>query len=108
MKRIIFFQNGYNQGNNTQANDSKPIIEIPQEYYDKLKQEEEEKKKNEEERLKQEEIIKQNNQNGASIWGLMFLNLLIISGSVYYLLDKNEYTLVGLASYILVGSLSNE
>lgn len=83
----------------------KPIIEIPQEYYDKIKAEEEEKNRLEQEQKAEALMMKQNSAANAGIFGLSIVNGILLSIVVYLLLPKSEYVLIGIFAYIVVGAI---
>ncbi len=110
----IFGTNNDNQNNifkndnvdmPNQNSNNQPIIEIPQEYYDKIAAEEAEKQNKILEEQKQIELDQAIAQKSSGIWIFIIINAAIISSSIYFFLDKSIYTLVALLSYVIVGSL---
>lgn len=102
-------ENNYGQEDNLEMNkekeEVKPIIEIPQAYYDKLKQEQLEKErieKEKEEQIKREKELKNNN---SSLLGKILLNMVVIFGSLYGAVNKNPYLLAIIPAYILILSI---
>lgn len=84
---------------------SKPIIEIPQEYYDKLAEEENAKRQAE---LQKEAIRQESAALSNSLSKLLFLsvlNAIIIFGSLYLTVNKTIYAFLAIPIFIIILSI---
>lgn len=89
----------------TENQPSKPIIEIPQEYYDKLAEEEQAKKQAE---IKKEAARQENVQLSNSINQLLFfaiLNAIIIFASLYLTVNKTMYAFLAIPILVIIFSI---
>lgn len=90
---------------NNEVQKPKPIIEIPQEYYDKLAKEEQEKI--ESEKLAEEKIIEKNRikSENNKIFGLILLNAILIFALLYLTLNISEFFILAIPSYMILLSI---
>ncbi len=82
--------------------ENKPIIEIPQEYYDKLekeRQEKEEAAKVEAQKAEEEQAV---NEKSNKIFLGAFLSAIVFLILLYLMVNKNHLFIVGLPIYIIV------
>lgn len=87
-------------------NDNKPIIEIPEKYYQKLEQERQEEMAA---KLKKEQSDKVDNENLHRNMGVManaFINAIITFGTVYAMLNVNRKLILILPVYFLIITIS--
>lgn len=101
------FENSMPVNNMGQEENKKPIIEIPQEYYDKLAKEQQEKL--EEERKRQElkaEADEALSETGKFL-GIVIINALAILGLFYVTLNKFNYAILGVPVFIIFLSISH-
>ena len=92
--------------NNNNNQENKPIIEIPQEYYDKINKEQVERQRLEEEKQRQMEINKVSSGETKNLLGLSIINALIIFALLFAMSRFSEYIIFGLVAYILIGSFT--
>ena len=93
--------------NNEEENttpEEKPLIEIPQEYYDKLEKEKKEKEAQAEIQAKKEEENQISTATTNKIFIGAFVNAIIFIVLLYLMINKNKLFIVGLPIYIIVYS----
>lgn len=93
------------QNMNNGAEENKPIIEIPQEYYDKLAEEEAEKaqKAAEEEKLKQQK--QEFNNASGEIFTLALFNAVVFGASLFIMIKKFEIAIFVIPVVIVVATI---
>ena len=93
--------------NNEEENttpEEKPLIEIPQEYYDKLEKEKKEKEAQAEVQAKKEEENQISTAKTNKIFIGAFVNAIIFIVLLYLMINKNKLFIIGLPIYIIVYS----
>jgi len=91
-----------NENNTTPVTENKPVIEIPQEYYNKLKDEARAKNEEMENAKRSEELSIQASQNMSSIFGKVFINMIIIVAIYFLSLKVNPWLLFVLPIIVVV------
>lgn len=91
--------------NETPQEEKKQIIEIPQEYYDKLEKEKKEKEEALKENAKREEEKRQAKKNGSKSLFFIILNLVVFLGLLYATVNINNLIIVGILVYIILYSI---
>lgn len=80
----------------------KPLIEIPQEYYDKIAAEKAEKARLEAEQNKERETSQEAKNLFARLFFLIVINAAAIFGLIYSYLNYNDYLILAIPVYIIV------
>ena len=85
--------------------EQKPIIEIPQEYYDKLEQEKKEKEEQAEVQAKKEEENQISTEKTNKIFMGAFFSAIVFIVLLYLMINKNKLIIIGLPIYVIIYSL---
>lgn len=96
-----------NQESQIDSNDQKPLIEIPQKYYDQLAKEREEAEKKENEREeKYQEKIEASNALSKGFF-MVTLTSIIIFALLYITINYTELAMLLIPIYIVIGSITS-
>lgn len=90
----------------SQTVESKPLIEIPQKYYDQLEAEKQAKIAKEQEQKAQAAEIAQATKVTHNIFTLALISGIVIFGCLYLIVNKTQYALYALTAYIIIGAIS--
>ncbi len=87
--------------------ENKPLIEIPQAYYDQLAKKEHEAHQKEEEDMKKYEEMQRTNSEFSKILFMSVLGAIITFVSLYLTINKTELAIFVIPLYIIVGTITS-
>ena len=92
--------------------DKKPLIEIPQEYYDKVAAEQQAKKEAEEKIIQDKLETKKNSQESGKLISEIVVNIIIFFLLLFVTVKFTKYAIIGIPIYIIIatviGAISNK
>ncbi len=85
--------------------EKKPIIEIPQEYYDKIAAEQKAKKEAEDKLIQDKIETKKNSVESGKLISEIIVNLIIFIGLLFLTMKVTKYAIIGIPIYIVVAAI---
>lgn len=90
---------------NQSVSENKPIIELPQSYYDQLAKEELEARQKEEQNMTIQKEFQENNSQNGQIMAFGIITAIITYFSLYGVLNIHELTIFVIPAYIVLGTI---